>query len=187
MNPKMNSRTTLDTENHTHKDWVSVGRVRDAHGIKGEIFIALKAKQADWLEDLETLRLVQATGAREFSVSSAREHKDGLIVNLDGVVNRNQAEELRGSRVEISQKLIVADPEDGLYLGQFVGLKVMSPEEYFWGTIVDLGSNGAQDLIVVENAKGRFDVPLVEAFIVELDLDKQIIVMDLPEGLIEVS
>src|SRR5690606_14241533 len=118
--------------------------VRDAHGIRGEIFVALKAKQADWLESLEVLRLSSATQApKEFSVQSAREHKDGLIVVLYEVVNRNQAEALRGSRVEIPQDYLVADEDDEtLFLGQYLGLQVIDKTLGEFGKVVDLTTNG---------------------------------------------
>lgn len=168
--------------------WVSVGRVRDAHGLRGEIFVALKAKVADWLETLQVFRLITpANLEQEFLVMAAREHKDGLIVTLNQVENRTQAEALRGSRVEIPAEYLVAEEEDeSLFLGQFLGLEVSDERLGRLGLVVGLGSNGPQDLLVIETARGRFDVPLVEDFICELNLDKKYLKMDLPEGLIEV-
>ena len=39
--------------------------------------------------------------------------------------------------------------------------------------------------IQLKNKNGEFEVPLVEDFIVEIKFDEKIIIMDLPEGLIE--
>ncbi len=161
--------------------------MRDAHGLKGEIFVALKAKRADWLDALEIMRLSgPSLEPKEFTVKSARAHKDGLIVVLDDVTDRSQAESLRGRWVEIPQAYIVADEGESLFLGQYLGLKIKDKTLGEVGKVVDLTSNGAQDMLVVETKKGRFEIPLVEDFVLETDLKSGVILMDLPEGLVEV-
>jgi 16S rRNA processing protein RimM len=168
--------------------WAVVGRIRDAHGIKGEIFVALKAKTADWLPSLTVLGLRRQLEEdfASWDVEAARPHKDGLIVRLKGIVDRNDAEAIRGSQVAVPQSYIEAQGNETVFMGQLLGLEVLDPEGRSLGKVVDVGSNGFQDLLVVANEKGRFDVPLVDDFINELDLDSRKIVMSLPEGLIEV-
>lgn len=170
------------------QNWVSVGRIRDAHGIKGEVFVALKAKQADWLESLEVFRVVSPVGkTQEYEVTFAKPHKDGLIVRFKDMNDRNAAEAIRGSRVEIPESYVTSDEDDdSLFMGQYLGLEIQDQTLGSLGKVIDLGTNGAQDLLVVETAKGRFDIPLVEAFIVELNLDQKFLKMDLPPGLVEV-
>jgi 16S rRNA processing protein RimM len=167
-------------------NWHVVGRIRDAHGIKGEVFVALKAKTADWLDSLEELGLA-STGSGPFEsrhVTAARPHKDGLIVRLENIDDRNAAELLRGKTVAIPESYLVADPEEGVFLHQLKNLSVLDPNEKILGKIVDFGFNGAQDLIVVQTESGRFEVPFVDEFIVEFDYESGRLVMDLPEGLL---
>lgn len=169
-----------------NRDWTTVGRIRDAHGIRGEVFVALKAKQADWLEDLEVFRLTQE-GAKqeEFEVERASAHKDGLITKLKGVLDRNAAEALRGAIVEIPSEYLTAEPGERLFLGELVDCVVIDNTLGEVGPVVGLGSNGPQDLLVVSYRGKKFEVPLVDAFLVHVDLEKKQILMDLPPGLIE--
>src|SRR5687767_12925338 len=68
-------------------EFVRVGKVKDAHGIKGELFIVLFAGEAAWLNKLKSLRLIVPEDAlaqadsspKEFKIKSARAHKNGLI------------------------------------------------------------------------------------------------------------
>lgn len=168
-------------------NWHVVGRIRDAHGIKGELFVALKAKTADWLDSLEVFGL-GPDGSGPFdprAVTAARPHKDGLIVRLENINDRNEAELLRGKIVAIPEAYLDSDPEDGIFLHQLRGLEVLDPKDKVIGKIVDFGFNGAQDLIVIETEKGRYDVPFVDDFIVELDFQARRLVMALPDGLFE--
>ncbi|MCB0412562.1 MAG: ribosome maturation factor RimM, partial [Bdellovibrionales bacterium] len=62
---------------------------------------------------------------------------------------------------------------------------VSSPKGELLGTVVDFSSNGAQDLLVIENSDLRFEAPLVEAYICDMNFEKKALVLDLPEGLID--
>jgi ribosomal 30S subunit maturation factor RimM len=52
---------------------------------------------------------------------------------------------------------------------------------------VAFSSNGPQDLLVVDYKGNKVDIPFVEAFISKIDFELQIVSMNLPPGLIEVS
>lgn len=166
--------------------WHVVGRVRDAHGIKGELFVALKAGQADWLESLEVLGIGQDGQFVERTVVAARPHKNGLIVRLEGMVDRNQAEAVRGQIVAIPEEYLVADDGEALFLKQIEGIVVTDERLGVLGPVVAFSSNNFQDLLVVETRKGRFEIPFVEELILEFDLEARKLLMDLPEGLVEV-
>lgn len=163
----------------------AIGRIRDAHGLKGEVFLALKAKQADWLDDVTELVFATPAGeSKTFLIESVRPHKDGLLVFLEGVTDRTQAEALRGSIVSVAAESLQAEPGERLYLGELLGRKIEDATLGVLGPVVALGSNGAQDLLVVETSKGRFEIPLVDDFLKEIT--PEIIHMDLPEGLLEI-
>lgn len=166
---------------------VKVGWVNDAHGLKGELYVRLKADRADWLEVCEELWLKphQIEQPQAFKLNWAKPHRDGLIVNLVGLADRTQAELWKRAEVLVDADLLEGDLETGLYLGQYLGTQVFDPEGQSLGRVVGLGSNGPQDLLVIENACGRFEVPLVSEFLREVNLEEGRVVMDLPEGLVE--
>jgi 16S rRNA processing protein RimM len=169
--------------------YVDVGWVSDAHSLKGEIFIRLKAKRADYLEDLTEVRLVDASGNKIslFTIISASPHKDGLIVSLEGITTRTQAEALKQRRVQIDAQYLVAPVGERMYLREMLGFSVTDLTLGLVGQISGFSSNGPQDLLVIENTKGqKFEVPLVDDFIVEWRPNTKALIMDLPPGLIEV-
>jgi 16S rRNA processing protein RimM len=162
--------------------------VKSAHGIRGEIYIQLNAGQADWLEDLNKLWLCPAgsTELRAWDVQMCRPHKEGLIVRLAGVPDRNAAEELRKQSIYIEESLLVAEPNDGFYLKQILGFTVVESSGAVVGEIVGFGSNGPQDLLRVRrDGSTEALIPLVEAFLRDIDFDKRVVTMDLPQGLFD--
>lgn len=172
-------------------EYLKVGRVKDAHHLRGEVFVSLFSGQADWLDGLEAFVLTPAIDqpssqdVHQYHVEKVRRHKRGLIIKPAGVSDRTQAEGLRGFWFYIHKDLLVSRPGENIYLYEILNFSLRLDQGEVVGSIVDFSSNGSQDLLVVKTAKGRFEVPMVEAFIVKIDFENQELIMDLPEGLIE--
>jgi 16S rRNA processing protein RimM len=168
--------------------FVRVGKVKDAHGIRGELFIVLFAGEAEWLGDLETMRLVpenpSAGVARELKVKSARLHKNGIIAKTEEIRDRNAAEALKGLLLEIPEDFLVSQPGESIFLREIDGFMVHDLEKGEVGKIVGFSHNGAQDLLLVETPKGEFALPFVDAFVEKIDYEARLVRMDLPVGLL---
>jgi 16S rRNA processing protein RimM len=162
--------------------------VKDAHGLRGELYIRLEAKSADWLTDDLTLRLDKESGGSfDFTVERAKPFKDGLIVKLEGVGDRTAAEGWKRAQVSIPSELLVAEPGERVFLDQLLHFTVLDSGKTI-GKVVGFSTNGAQDLLNVQLPSGREAlVPLVDDYLEGLDFDKNEIHMTLPPGLLEVD
>lgn len=164
-----------------------VGKVKDAHGIRGELYLLIFSGETSWLEKLDALHLFQGRTKEwlEIPLKSVRPHKQGFIAKTETILDRNQAEELKGSEFFIPEDFLVSGPGETIYLAEIEGFQVIQKGGVKLGKIVSFSSNGVQDIIVVKNASGEFEIPLVEDFIVEIRFKDQEIEMDIPEGLVE--
>jgi 16S rRNA processing protein RimM len=174
-----------------------VGRVKDAHGIKGEIYITLFAGEAAWLDKLKDVRLVseaddgQAVDGQAaknelklLTVKSARIHKNGLIIKSNEITDRNAAEALKGHFLEIPQDFLKSELGESLYLSEVKGFRVFTQHKGEVGIIIGFSSNGFQDLLVVKTAWGDFEIPFVEDFVERIDYENQEMYLVVPEGLL---
>lgn len=175
-----------DTKAKPADEFVRVGKVKDAHGVKGELFIVLFAGEAEWLENLENIRLIPEAGgeAQNFAIKSVRPHKNGLIVKSPDITDRNRAEELRGLMFEIPAEFLTSEPGESIYLKEIEGFQVFTKAKGEIGTIIGFSSNTAQDLLVVKTSWGEFEIPFVEAFVERIEFEAGEIHLDLPEGLL---
>lgn len=175
-------------ENMTNKETeqvIRVGRVKDAHGIKGEIFITLFAGEAEWLNKLVELHLVSEAGEiKRYSIKSARLHKKGLIVKTGEIRDRNEAESLKGWFLEIPSDYLVSEPGESIYLHEIHGFQVFVKGKGKVGSIEGFSSNSVQDLLVVKTVQGEFEIPFVEPFVDRIEYESKEIHLDLPEGLL---
>lgn len=167
-------------------EFVRVGKVKDAHGIKGELFIVLFAGEAAWIDKLKALRLTDEAGAvlRELEVKSARLHKNGLIVKTVELKDRNEAESLCGHLLEIPSEFFVSAAGEAIYLREVENFQVSVKGRGEIGKITGFASNGAQDLLIITTPQGEFEVPFVQAFVEKIDYAGKQMHLNLPFGLL---
>lgn len=166
-----------------------VGRIVKAQGLKGEVLLYLYVNSTDWLEQLAELTflkdLANESSAVKYGLESYRKAKDGLVLKLEGVNDRNEAELLRGLWLKVPHEYFVSRPGDSLYLHELIGFRVELVGGKAVGIVKGFSSNGAQDIICIEESSGNLaEVPLVKPFISELNFSDRLLKLDLPAGLL---
>lgn len=160
-----------------------IGKVKDAHGLQGELFIIFFSKDYSWAQDLDSLYISNES----YEIIKLSEHKDGLKVKLKGLSNRNQSESLIGQSVYVSEDFFTSEDGDSIYLSEIENFLVIDQALGELGQIKSFSYNGAQDLLVVYYKNKDIEIPFVEEFVVDINYDQKIIHMNLPDGLIEIN
>ncbi len=176
-------------ENLAPQTHIKVGKVKDAHGLRGELYILLFAKEAAWLKKLKSFHLTHenALGGLEkleMTLKSARPHKDGFLAVTSEITDRTQAEKLKNYSFEIPKKLLVAQKGETPYLIELLNFEVFDAGRRL-GLIHSFATNSFQDLLVVESDTHFYEIPYVEAFVESTDYENRKILMHLPDGLLE--
>jgi 16S rRNA processing protein RimM len=162
---------------------VSVGYVRKAHGIRGEVIVRPLSDNPDRYRTGARI-FTDERPARELEILGARPHKDGLIVAFSGIRDRNQAEALRGVTFTIPREERRLLNEDEYWPDDLEGLTVIDTAGRHLGRITGVILGDAQDRIVIAAEDGRrVEVPFVEEFFGEIHPSGGHIVADPPEGL----
>lgn len=158
---------------------IEIGGVARAHGIRGEVAIVTHDDETD-LAQLRSMWI----GGVERKVVAAREADKAWLVALDGIATRNDAEALRGQPVEVDRdQLDLAD--DDVLLADLVGCVVQLPNGMPWGTIAAVDPHDHHDLLVIHDGEIERLLPMVEQFVLSIDLDAGVVTVDPPEGLPE--
>jgi 16S rRNA processing protein RimM len=165
--PASTSSTTDATS-----DLLNVGRVTKAHGLRGEVVVQL------WTDLTERLSpgSVLTTPRGPLTVESARPFQDRWIVQFEGIVDRSQAERMRG--VELAAAAV--DVPGKLWVHELVGARVIDTDGTPLGTVAAVEANPASDLLVLD---GGGLIPL--RFVTESDPSAGTLIVDIPEGLLD--
>lgn len=156
---------------------IEIGRVARAHGIRGEVAIVTHDPESELLGDVDTVWV----GGVERKIGEARGTQRGWLVLFEGVATRNDAELLRGQAVEVDRERLELDDDDVL-LDDLVGCRVQRVDGAPWGTVAAIDF-GMQDLLVIHDGELERLLPLVDEFVVGIDLENGVITVDPPEGL----
>lgn len=164
-----------------------IGKVMDAHGIRGDIYCLIFSGDAEWLTEVRTLTLKHKNKEEEFEIVKAKNFKRGFIAKLKGFDDRNRAESYKGAELWIPAEIFVSKHGEAIYLSELLNFTI---EDHILGAIGNVrafSSNGLQDLLIVRNAQKEFEIPFVKEFILQVDFENQKIKTHLPEGLVDIN
>ena len=114
-------------------------------------------------------------------------HGGRPVVSFASIETLNEAEKLRGAELRVPEAALHPLPADTWYEHELVGCAVRTVSGEELGTVDGIeGPAGAQRL-VVRHAGGEVDVPLVAEICEAIDTEAGSIVVDPPEGLLEVN
>ena len=166
-----------------------VGKVREAHGLKGDLYVLIFSGDISWAKKMKNfgLKAKDSDDIKNFSVERTKPFKKGFIVKAKEIADRTAAEGVEHMEFFVDEDLFVSKPGEGIYLNEIKNFKLKNPEQKVLGEIVGFSSNGVQDLLVVEADGKKVEVPFVDAFIKKIDFKHQAVVMDLPEGLFDLE
>lgn len=164
-------------------DRVVVGRIGRAHGLLGEVAVAV-------LTDVPEQRFqvgAQLTSARgPLTVSRVRSHHGRLLITFAGIEDRGAAEQLAGMVLQIPAGGREAPGEDEWWDSDLVGLQAVLPDGAVLGTIVEVVHLTGQDLLAVRDGQSRERlIPFVAAIVPVVDLAARQVRLTPPEGLLE--
>lgn len=161
-----------------------IGKVLNAHGIKGELKVQFFSHDSDWHQKMESLKINDCT----YPIELIRKNKTFWILKLEGITDRNVSESMRGMDIKVSKAIFTTESDEEPYLSELHGFKVIlkSDEgaERLVGLISSFQETQAHFSIVIDTLEGHFEVPYVDAFIVKVDKENEKVVMNFPEDLL---
>lgn len=169
---------------------LAVGTVIKTHGIKGELNVLL-TDMAEPDEDFApgACLIIEMEGLDvPFFVGSARSRGgDSLLLTLDEITNEREAAELAGKTLYIYANPEELGNDDGeeLTAGALIGYEIRDTEtNRTIGRIADLTELTPECWYFVIEGTEKL-IPAVDEMIMEIDADNRVVVMSLPEGLVE--
>ncbi|MGE4292351.1 MAG: ribosome maturation factor RimM [Desulfovibrio sp.] len=169
------------------RELVLVGKVIKPHGIRGEICVESYADSPALFFGLAAVLLGTGRGKPvRFALRAARGHQDRLLLTLEGVADRNRAEELRGREVFVRESDLPELEDDEFYLRDLLGLDVLLEDGTRLGVLENFLETPGQLVWSIAHDSGKeILLPAVPEFLVDVDPEAGTITVAPPEGLVE--
>ena len=166
--------------------YVSVGKILNFHGVKGEAKVGYSKNQRDFVETLENVYILKDNQYLPFTVKSVKFNNKFAIFKFVGIDTVNDIVEYKNSLIfveedEIREKL----DEDEFLIDELVGMDVLCSDKKV-GVVIGVSNNGASDLLSVKSNSGKVSlVPFVKAIVLDVDIKSKTVIVDNIQGLIE--
>jgi len=174
----------LSGENETQL--VELGAITRPQGIRGEMRLHAFNPESDLLPTLKTAFLVDPDREGEpveIAIRSIRRAPKTFIVAIEGVNNRDEAEQYRGKLLAVPRKALPPPGEDELYLFDLEGLRVVQGDRQI-GIVERVLEYPSIECLEVELERGIVEIPLLEPWVLSIDLEAEVVLVgdldDLP-------
>lgn len=168
------------------EDCFYLGKIAKKFSFKGEVLIYLDTDEPELYEDMESIFVEFNKNLIPFFIENSSLHKnDFLRVKFEDVDNEEQADEIIGSEVYLPISMLPKLEGNKFYFHEVIGFEIEDKRLGVFGKIVSINDSSAQPLFEVVNGSVEILVPMIDQFLVKIDRENKRVIMDLPEGLVE--
>jgi 16S rRNA processing protein RimM len=165
-----------------------VGRIARTHGHRGEVVVNPETDFPDErFKPGATLSIWRDGRVEPVVIESVRMHQGRPILRLQGVDTMTAAEQLAGLEVRIPIGSLATLPQGRYYRHDLIGCRVETIDGATVGTVQHIESDGGGDRLVVRGTGGEVLIPLAASICVRIDPGTRLIVIDAPEGLLDLN
>ncbi len=161
---------------------LALGVLGRPHGVRGEIVFHAFNPGGTSLEDLELPLVVQlrrGTQTREVTLTTARPFKDGSLIGLSGVEDRDAAAALTGHQLAVPRSALPPLAEGEHYTVDLIDCAVFDVQGRSRGRVAGAFWNGTHEVLTVADDAGQeLLIPVVGDFLASIDLAQRRIVID---------
>lgn len=164
-----------------------VGRIAKAHGVHGEVSVEVRTDDVERRFGTDAVLDTEPPERGPLTILGVRWHSGRLLIRFADVDDRGAAEALRGTLLVVDSATSPAndDPEE-FWDHELIGLTAVTATGELLGPVEDVLHPPAEDILAVRRDDGsELLVPFVASIVPSVDLAAGRIVVDPPDGLLD--
>lgn len=168
------------------EDCFYLGKIVSKYSFKGELLIKLDTDEPDLYENLDAMFVDLRTNLVPFFIESSQLHKSDLLrVRFEDVDTEADADSLIKCDVYLPLDLLPKLEGDKFYYHEIIGFKVTDVHFGHVGIVTSINDSTAQALFEIDRDGVEILIPMNDEFIVTVDKANKALILDTPEGLID--
>ena len=169
-----------------NSELVAIANIVRTRGLKGEVVAGILTDFPERFESLVNVIGVRDGGERlELKIEKFWFQSGRVILKFDGYDTIESGETLRNVEICVPESDAVELDEGEFFDWELAGCKVETIDGLEIGEVRELMRTGGTELLVVTGETKEYLIPFAEAICVEVDVEKMVIKVDLPEGLLD--
>lgn len=167
-------------------DCFYLGKIAKKFSFKGEVLIYMDTDEPELYENMESVFVEFNKNLVPFFIEQSSLHKnDFLKVKFEDVDTEADAEEIMGCEIYLPLSMLPKLEGNKFYFHEVIGFEIEDQRIGVFGKIVSINDTAAQPLFEVINGEVEILIPMIDEFLVKIDRENKKVIMNLPEGLVE--
>ena len=163
-----------------------LGKIAKKFSFKGEVLIYLDTDEPELYENMESVFVEINKNLIPFFIVNSNLHKnDFLRVRFEDVNTEDDANDIIGKEVYLPLKMLPKLEGNKFYFHEVIGFDIEDKRYGNVGKIESINDSTAQPLFEVRKNGIELLIPMIDQFLVKIDRENKKVIMDLPEGLVE--
>ena len=168
------------------EDCFYLGKIAKKFSFKGEVLLYLDTDEPELYENMESVFVEFNKNLVPFFIENSSLHKnDFLRVQFEDVDSEEEADSIINCDVYLPLSMLPKLSGNKFYFHEVIGFEIEDKRLGVFGKIVSINDTTAQPLFEVLNGEVEMLIPMIDHFLVEIDRKNKKVIMDLPEGLVE--
>jgi 16S rRNA processing protein RimM len=164
---------------------VPIGEIVATHGLEGWVKLNPFNPETTALASVSEV-LIEREGARSlYQIEANRPHNRQILIKFQGIDSIDAAKLLIGARLNVTEDNLPALEPGQYYHFQAIGLEVLDTQGNRLGTLTATWSAGGRQIYVVTGGTKEYLIPAVKEFIEKIDFDAGQMIINPPEGLLD--
>ena len=167
-------------------DLIAIAKVAKTRGLRGEVVAELLTDFPKRFEGLVDVTGTLADGQHvDLKIEQYFFQKGRIVLKFAGYDTIERGEELRGVEISVPESEAVELDTDEFFDWQLEGCRVETIDREMIGTVRELLRTGGTEVLIVAGTEKEFMIPFAESICIDVDVEKKLIRIDPPEGLLE--
>ena len=163
-----------------------LGKIVRKYSFKGEILVKLDTDEPELFTEMESVFVERRKKLIPFFIEESSLHKSELLrVRFEDVTNEDEADALIGAHLYLPLEFLPKLTGNKFYYHEIIGFTAEDVSFGKIGKITGVNDTTSQALFEIERSGKQILIPMIDHFIKKVDRENKIILLDVPEGLIE--
>jgi 16S rRNA processing protein RimM len=162
-----------------------IGQITKPHGVSGEMAFNFTSDVFDTEEIPFIILEIQGILVPFFIEEYRFKSNSTGLIKLDGIKTEEQVKSLSGLTIFIPKKYLDKVVDAEIEQDYFTGFSLVDNEKGLLGIISEVDQTTENVLFVIPKDDDELLIPAGEEYISEIDHEKKIIYLNLPEGLLD--
>lgn len=163
-----------------------LGKIVRKYSFKGEVLIKLDTDEPELYTEMESVFVDYNNNLIPFFIKKSALHKSTLLrVQFEDVTSEEKADEIIGLEVYLPLSFLPELNDDQFYYHEIIGFTAQDVNFGEIGIVKGVNDSAAQALFEIDRDGKQILIPVNDDFIKKVDKKNKILLLDTPEGLID--